>query len=366
MAQRITDTKELIEKVCKHLGHEEGAKPCIKKLVAEQWLVTVEDLRRVPRLRLEKWGVPLKLVDELCEFMIDAEATAAVNSTFAYINYNVRPSLQLMAVGGMFDSLREDAERRRNPRVWAARKLQTAFRRWQKNKSKRESEAFLASLRGSLSKNDFCRKSDEEAAIVRERRASDKIRRLVRRWKTQRQDEADCDRMSQMSMFSVHSEWMEEFMAMCPSGAGSLVVPAAMRMCRGELKDCEVTRLLQRLAGKLRRPWDEFVPYVHRLVTFNWIETCEDLNLIDEHHWMEWDFPEGLVVLIKEEVTAMSKPGFRAAAGSALMGAGNCIIGDAVGAAVEWMTGWMSYQSEAEKQRQREDEIRLAMDNACA
>eukprot|EP00929_Paragymnodinium_shiwhaense_P108063 TRINITY_DN74390_c0_g1_i1.p1 TRINITY_DN74390_c0_g1~~TRINITY_DN74390_c0_g1_i1.p1 ORF type:complete len:365 (-),score=81.24 TRINITY_DN74390_c0_g1_i1:256-1350(-) len=364
MTHKITDTKELLQKVCKQLDHEEGARPCIKKLVVEQWLVTVDDLRRVPRLRLEKWGVPLKLVEELCEILIDAEATAVVNNTYAYVNYTLRPSLQLMTAGAMFESLRDDAERRRNPRAWAARKLQQAFRRWKKEKAKREDAEFVQNLYSSLSKNDFCRKSEEEAALLREKRANDKIRRMVRRWQARRRSgDGDSDRLS---IFSVYSEWMEEYLTMCPSGTGCLVVPASIRACQGALKECEVTRLLRKFARKLQRPWEEILPYVHRLVTFNWIETCEDLSLIDEHHWNEWEFPEGLVVLIKEEVEAQSKPGFRAAASSALMGAGNCIIGDLVGAAVDWMSSWAAYQDEAEKQRQRADEIRLALDNACA
>lgn len=356
MAAKRLSSAQLIRKLCHELGHEEGAAPCVKRIVQEHWLEKVEHLRRVPKSRFERWGIPLKLADELEDLFTEVDADDQLHNMQAYVNYTVRPTLQQFAgSANPFANLKEDAEKRRNPKNWAAKKIQRNFRRRKEEEKRMETERLEQALLVMVDSKEVSVMSDDKSQELREKRALEKIRRAVRRWKARKKTSGLSIRAS---FTSIHVEDLTDYYNMCPAGAGSAVVAVEARQCMGALKDCEVTTLLKRFAKKMQREWEDIMPYAHRIVTFNWIEKMQDLDLIEDRHWDEWDFPELLVVLIKAEVEANGRPGMKAAACSCFTGTASCCIGDCVGACCDALSGWWSYSDEKEKQKAREDERR--------
>eukprot|EP00927_Polykrikos_kofoidii_P033727 TRINITY_DN28554_c0_g1_i1.p1 TRINITY_DN28554_c0_g1~~TRINITY_DN28554_c0_g1_i1.p1 ORF type:complete len:382 (+),score=83.62 TRINITY_DN28554_c0_g1_i1:127-1272(+) len=343
-------TKEFVQKLCDQLGHAEGAAPCVKKLVNDHWLHDFDDLRRVPRQRFERWGFPLKLIDEVCEALLDADTNAAVSSMQAYVNYSLKPSLAWFSGASILDSLRSDAARRRDPEEWAAKKLQHAFRRWQRRKEQAANESFMLAIAESIDENEVCRLQGAQHEEVRRKRAEEKLRRMVRRWKLRKA-------RGQSSSTEFQADSIKHLLASCSSGAGSLVVATSARETHGSLRECEVTELLRRFAWKMNRPWDEILPYAHRLVTFNWLESFEDLAIVEDRHWDEWDVPERLVVMVKVEIESATKPGYQQALISGLTGTATCCcLGDCCGAFMDWFGAYRYYSQENDQQRAREED----------
>merc|ERR1719243_286705 len=77
---------------------------------------------------------------------------------------------------------------------------------------------------------------------------------------------------------------------------------AALMRESGPAKECEVAHLLEDIGRELTRtagtgdPSDFGDLDVHRLVrrivVCNWIEDIEDIHLVDDWHWKEWEIPE--------------------------------------------------------------------------
>merc|ERR1719474_1969641 len=82
--------------------------------------------------------------------------------------------------------------------------------------------------------------------------------------------------------------------------------------------DCEVTRLVRDLCRQLNRSDQEVLPHLHRIVTLNWIESLDDLDLVSEDHWADWEVPEKLVISIKAAVSARRQDMMKASLGSAV------------------------------------------------
>jgi len=305
------DTYHVIHALCVKLDHRDAAASLVKKLVKENWLENVNDLRYVPRRRFEQWGMPLKLIHELNDYFDDMDATAAHQGISSFFNYEIRPGLSWLAGGtGFLQKLRDDAEKRRHPQVYAAKVIQQWWRRCR-------AERLLADTEGAveewLCKDDFAVPGERQARERRLRRAQEKLRRFVRRWRKARQEKrsksgggtasraasraaARASRQNDISPFEVTRKEGE-----LKDDPGSIAV-ALWRLNNGVLKDCEVTRLLWRIGAAVHRSQEEMEPYAHRLVTLNWLENISDLDLIEEQNWEDWAFPEKIVVLIKLEL----------------------------------------------------------------
>ena len=63
------DTKTILINLCRDLNHKEAVAPLCKKIVVDNWLTKADDLRHVPRSHFEHWGVPLKLIDEIYDYL---------------------------------------------------------------------------------------------------------------------------------------------------------------------------------------------------------------------------------------------------------------------------------------------------------
>lgn len=75
-----------------------------------------------------------------------------------------------------------------------------------------------------------------------------------------------------------------------------------VRMGDGKVKDCDVSTLLFGICQSLKLDNEELLPYFHKLVTQNWIEKIDDLDLVEDRHWEAWQFPEKIVILLRQEL----------------------------------------------------------------
>lgn len=273
--ERSQELRDFIRAVCIYLGHGEGASFCIKKLCHDNWLDTREDLRLVPRSRLEAWGLPLRLVHEIVDASHEMDASRSVAGFVGVLNYHVRPSLDpaLSAIPGVLRQLRSDALRRRHPEVWAGRRIvrwwRTILQDRRRTACERADVAHAVSGRWlGLVQEDFKRPSAEEADGLRRQRALQTLRVLVCRWRFQR-----------ALGRGLHSR---------------------------EPKECEVTDLLRGFAVELRRGWSEVRPHAFTIVSDHWLETVMDLEIVEERHWEAWGVPEKLVQLLKAELERAS------------------------------------------------------------
>lgn len=296
-------TKDLLKSLCENLGHADCVGFLAKKLCNEHWLDKADDLRYVPRARLEGWGVPLKLVAEIYQTLEEQEVSWNVNGISAYINYTVRPAVSSTAPFAYFSKLKDDELREKNPEEWAARRLQGRWRTRKMFKA-RQADA-LASV---LSSKDFGRKSEEQMHEVRRKRAEDKLRRLVRLWRARRafnkgrevlKKAKALDKEAADVLAMVGASGEDGVASSLVGGSVELHIVQAWLDKGGKLKDCEVSRLLRQIGNELEREPDDITPHIHRLVTINWLEDVEDLELVEDRHWTQWDMPEQLVVRIK-------------------------------------------------------------------
>lgn len=189
------ETQRLIQGLCSELQHPEAASACVKKLVVENWLDKADDLRYVPPTRLEGWGMPLKMVNELYEYLADEDATKAVNSANSFVRYNVRPFTDLLNPRGLVAVLKDDALKRQKPDEWAARKLQRAFRRRQQQRLQDLARPPADDVVSEwLDGHDFSRRSDKDAEERRMGRADAALKKhltsFVRVWRERRRQES--------------------------------------------------------------------------------------------------------------------------------------------------------------------------------
>mmetsp|Transcript_50354 Transcript_50354/g.79801 ORF Transcript_50354/g.79801 Transcript_50354/m.79801 type:complete len:457 (+) Transcript_50354:44-1414(+) len=368
-------TRDLIRNLCSKLGHDDAAPIIIKKVVAENLLDKVDDLRYVPRSRVEHWEVPLKLVDEIYDFVIDVEATALASGASAWVNYTLRPTLNqyiIGPIGSTLEALRDSAMKRKYPERWAARRILNWYRYRKRERAKlRDQLKMSKALRGFDTRNDFRRLSDRDSESRRRQRAKDRIRRAVRAWVERRrshlQGAMDPEKMSAKDIDALKARhgsldfqilgceaevWIshqrggseqigrlklaaeasedryyaslivlrdvmqkevarpsetETIAAENIAAASSLIhapglASAFVRMSEGKVKDCDVSKLLFRVCQKLNLNDEEVLTYFHKLVTQNWIEGIDDLDLVADKHWEAWRFPEKIVILLKQEL----------------------------------------------------------------
>jgi len=302
MSELRHSTADVINVLCLKLGHEEGSTPIIKKLVAQNWLEKADDLRYVSFTRLEKWGVPLKLVHEIKNFINDQEADQTLASMKAFYNYDMRPTLSgWFSPAAALDQMIDGAMRRQNPKEWAAK----VFQRFRKNKlAKRQrsnpNEGLNALVQTWLEEGDNKTLSEEKKDERRRKRAEEQLRGFVKMWREQR------ERKRKAGIPTTHPRRLagNEPGASSSSVAGTAGGLAALITRRGKLPQCPVAQLLLSIAKQIGRSEEDVEPHVRRLVTLNWLEEVADLDLVEERHWEEWEIPEKLVIEIKAAVRA--------------------------------------------------------------
>jgi hypothetical protein len=300
-------TRDLINNLCAKLDHEDKAPLIVKKLVQENWLEKVEDLQYVPSSRFERWEVPLKLIDEIDDYVIESEANAFTNGVSAWVNYSLRPAFDHYMSGpivSQIEWLRDDAEKRNTPDLWAAKQMQRWYRR-RKRRREQEKDAQLMSLAlmESNSNDEFSRLSDKENEKRRRQRAIARIRVAVRAW-VERKREKTGDpkgRSKGKDEDSKRGSLKGDNRSAAEGGTG--LAALLLHHSAGTAKECEVSRLLQKVFQAARHgAKDESEIYLHRLVTQNWIEQIDDLELVEDKHYADWNFPEKIVVVLKQEL----------------------------------------------------------------
>lgn len=300
-------TRDLIHTLCSKLDHEDKSTLIIKKLVQENWLEKVEDLHYVPRSRLERWEVPLKLVDEIYDFVIEQEANAFSNGVSAWVNYSLRPTIDHYMSGPIASNiewLRDDAEKRNNPDVWAAKRMQRWYRRRKRRRlQEKDSQLMTLALMEANDSSEFSRLDDKENYRRRRERAMVKIRIAVRAWVTRlREKKRRGQATSSKGRGKGKDDGAKQNSQSADTGCPGLAV-LLLRHSEGKAKDCEVRRLLLKVFQVVKHgEEDKNLIFLHRLVTQNWIEEMDDLELIEDKHYEEWQFPEKVVVLLKQEL----------------------------------------------------------------
>eukprot|EP00435_Cladocopium_sp_Y103_P019474 s3_g4.t1 len=307
---------DLLKNLCSELQKDAFAGTLIKKLVGEHWLEKVEDLRYVPQHRLESWGVPLKLIDEIYDFLAENAAWIAVDeadegahNVNAYMNYTLRPAMQSYLTPSItFSKLRDDAEKRRQPQTWAAKRLQRWFRHRQQQRARKPviTEDQVLSW---LEDDDFRTPDAGKSQDIREKRAMESLKKGVVRWRARKaREKAEGLNGPQKKPLPA-----DPFLAKIVETSPNTIPAFLAQRAAATPRDCEVYQLFIQFGNSLHQSEEEMRPYVHRLVTINWIEEKEDLSLVEDRHWDAWAIPEKLVVLAKLEAgkTGGPKKNFR-------------------------------------------------------
>ncbi|CAE7598211.1 for, partial [Symbiodinium necroappetens] len=262
----------------------------IKKLVGEHWLEKVDDLRYVPSTRLEGWGVPLKLIDEIYDFLAENDADEGAHNVNAYVNYTLRPAVQGFTPAISFAKLRDDAEKRRHPKTWAARRLQHWFRNRQKQRARRPLVTDDQVL-SWVEDGDFFKPDSGKSKELREKRAKESLKKGVARWRERKAREKAQGVRGPQTRPAPADPFLAKIAATSPN-----TIPAFLaQRAAANPRKCEVSELFSEFGKTLNQSDEELRPYVHRLVTINWLEEKEDLSLVEDRHWEAWAIPEKLV-----------------------------------------------------------------------
>jgi len=301
MKQKLT--KDLLKNLCAELQKDEFAGTLIKKLVGEHWLEKVDDLRYVPSTRLEGWGVPLKLIDEMYDFLAENDADEGAHNVNAYVNYTLRPAVQGFTPAISFAKLRDDAEKRRHPKTWAARRLQHWFRNRQKQRARRPLVTDDQVL-SWVEDGDFFKPDSGKSKELREKRAKESLKKGVARWRERKAREKAQGVQGPQTRPAPADPFLAKIAATSPN-----TIPAFLaQRAAAQPRKCEVSELFSEFGKTLNQSDEELRPYVHRLVTINWLEEKEDLCLVEDRHWEAWAIPEKLVVLAKQEAEKTGPP----------------------------------------------------------
>lgn len=310
-------TQELLQHLCINLGHQDAVTALVKKLVSENWLEKVDDLRQTPRDRLENWGVPLKLISELQEELQNDEAKANVAGVNAWVNYTARPWVQRSAPYLLTRAFKDNVQRRVDPEEWAALRLQGAWRCRKLRQQKAQDEVLVA-----FDMEDFATQTEEEKYRIRRERAEARIKRFVRRWRYNRLKKGSSKvpshptgsaagaRVAARRQTALAAALQVADQAVAAAAAsdpevevfGYSISKHLAQASQGKMRNCEVTELLVKLGKNMGKSKEEMAPHIHRLVTLNWLEDIDDLRLIEEHHWADWEMPERLVIAIKADL----------------------------------------------------------------
>eukprot|EP00931_Biecheleriopsis_adriatica_P083716 TRINITY_DN57381_c0_g1_i1.p1 TRINITY_DN57381_c0_g1~~TRINITY_DN57381_c0_g1_i1.p1 ORF type:complete len:311 (+),score=75.76 TRINITY_DN57381_c0_g1_i1:65-997(+) len=305
MPERLT--KDLLRNLCTELEKDDCAPILVKTLVGKNWLQQVDDLKQVPPTRLEGWGVPLKLIDEIYEFLLESEADEDLHILNSYINYTVRPALQSVSnysPTNVILGLSDSALKRQQPRTWAARKLQ----RWFRNRQARRARKPLVTDQEVLSwveDGEFLSKKDPaKEQERREKRAKEALAKGVARWRERKAREKREGRPARVLKDTLPTD---PFLLQIVKNNPETIPAQLAKRAAAKPLACEVTELFVEFGKTLNQTEDEMRPYIHRLVTINWLEQKEDLRLIEDRHWELWAIPEKLVVLAKEQAALNPK-----------------------------------------------------------
>mmetsp|Transcript_37523 Transcript_37523/g.79589 ORF Transcript_37523/g.79589 Transcript_37523/m.79589 type:complete len:389 (+) Transcript_37523:146-1312(+) len=304
-------TAELLRNLCTTLGHEDAIVVCCKKLVAEHWLEDADDLRNIPRERLESWGVPLKLICEIFEYLEEHDAKSALSGWSSWVNYTLRPALSRSAPAVAINYFKSSVHRHNDPEDWAVRKLQSAWRcRVAKRQVQQDKVLEL------LDRRDCKLLSPEKAEKVREERAKEKLRRVVRRWRARRATRLaqaggpnagstlPGNRGSKTShdIKATAQDPVTQLTASLGAVGPNLIFDHCVQVSQGKIKECETSEFVRKIGDELARESPEMAPVIHRLVTINWLEEIDDLELVQDRHWTEWQIPERVVLKIKSKL----------------------------------------------------------------
>jgi hypothetical protein len=338
-------TRDLIRDLCTKLDHEDAAAAIVKKVVSENMLNKVDDLRYVPRSRLENWEVPLKLVDAMFDSAIDVEVDDIASGVSDWVNYSLPTAMDQYVKGPIstaFKKLRDDSEKRQNITEWAAKKLQRAYRRYKYRKDQMREDAIMSKAMKELdTQNDFRRLNDKDNEARRRKRAEARIKIAVRRWRERRKVNGRAPKGADQSVAARASLVSNRrFSASASLAFQSGLAISLVRLSGGKVRDCQVSKLLHNICRALRQDGEDSLPFFHKLVTQNWIEELDDLALVEDPHWEAWGFPEKMVILLKQELyehqerkrpkIAEVAQGVAVSVGNAACGAWNAVSGLAV------------------------------------
>eukprot|EP00930_Biecheleria_cincta_P040617 TRINITY_DN27822_c0_g1_i1.p1 TRINITY_DN27822_c0_g1~~TRINITY_DN27822_c0_g1_i1.p1 ORF type:complete len:316 (+),score=71.30 TRINITY_DN27822_c0_g1_i1:73-1020(+) len=304
MSGKSAQTKDLINNLCAGLDKDAYAGTLVKKIVGENMLTHVEDLRQVPTGRLEHWGLPLKLIDEINDWLDENQAESNLSDVSAYINYNVRPVMAMVA-NPVINTLQEVSEKQRYPQSWAARRIQRNFRARQARKL-RKPLVTDEQVMSWVEEGEFFKPSEKQSQELREKRAKEIIRGGVKMWKERKERE----RAAGKKISTKKELPKDQFLAsLIKSNPGSIPALLASRAGPEPIR-CPVTEMFEDLGPEVTLTAEDLRPVMHRLVTINWIEEVEDLSLVEDRHWEAWNVPEKVAQLVKEKASEKA-PGLR-------------------------------------------------------
>lgn len=308
-------TRELVVELCQQLNKAEYHSVCERVIIGEQWIEKVKDLQGVTKNQLVRWGLPLKLANEIGETLRQREAEAIEHGVQSLWKYELAPALtRLGVVGSAVSTMQDSLEKKRDPEKWAAKRILAAVRRWRARAAARNGRRVSISLIRppggesqsdksdvSDSDEDYQVESTERALERRESRAHDRIEAAMMKYAERRRQRGEG---GQQKKAMLHF-WPIKKDAKIPEFDLQLV------------PNCEVKALLLRLAKECNRTDKQVAPHVHRLVVQHWLETIEDLDLIEEEHWDSWSIPYRLVFLINQHMEENS-PGLLSSVSSYL------------------------------------------------
>jgi len=307
-------TKDLIKSLCEKLGHAEGAPPVIKKLVRDNFLEYSDDLRFVPQESFEAWGLPLKLIHEIYDWVTENEADQVIADGSSYINYTIRPTLMRAqdVPYTMITGLRMDAEKRRQPEEWAAKKIQRNYRA-KKMWNGGGDGIMPTEVADWLDSDDepSGRPSEAKAQERRVKRAEAMLRRALRRYVQRRRAKQEAGEVNSSSREPSRAARLSALLGapaeQVPQVAGASSTLSASvlgRRAGGSPKECEVKIFLRGAAASMQRGQndEQCMRCAQILISYHWLEAVSDLQIVEDRHWLAWSVPWKLAVLVRKEL----------------------------------------------------------------
>lgn len=287
-------TRDLMQYLCTNLGHDDAASECTKVIACAHGIETADELKGFSKEQLSNFGLPVKLVAAISNFYSEHETDAAVKAMVSFYSYTVRPFLDGNVVVAAFRDVRTNYLKNNNIEEWAAIKMQRAWRRMRFRKSR-----ILEEVQGRLLDADFSRKTPEEASRMRQLRAENTIRKFVRRWKDRQAKSKDTQTKKRYSKVLPNPK--------NPAAANKnfnvdIGIVEHCLSVSDEPLDCKVSDFLRQLGHNAGRSEEEIENLLICVVTCNWLEDLDDLNLVEPHHWVMWKVPVKLSWTVDQAV----------------------------------------------------------------
>eukprot|EP00913_Durusdinium_trenchii_P020903 g19641.t1 len=167
-----------------------------------------------------------------------------------------------------FSKLRDDAEKRRQPRTWAAKRLQRWFRHRQQQRARKPviTEDQVLSWVEELMFISYHAEGGSQLE-TREKRAKESLKKGVARWRARKAREKAEGLSGPQQRAPPADSFLAKIVETSPNTIPAFLAQRAV--------DCEVYQLFTEFGNKLNQSEEEMRPYVHRLVTINWIEEKE-------------------------------------------------------------------------------------------